>query len=156
MISSVNTPWPTELSSHTHRTSAKWHWNKIQGNAGHGWRLLGANAGTKVSQPQKMCFELDNTFWINLFVWMCFFSHEDHQVKVQIHNDRWPPCGLPEVCNQLLLAWLWETSCLLPVPAVPLRYNSENYITFIHLAEQIHLLLIYFFIWIIFCSLCAY
>ena len=29
-----------------------------------------------------------NTFWIKVFSGVkCFFSHENHEVKVQIHND---------------------------------------------------------------------
>ena len=34
-----------------------------------------------------MCLEPDKSFWINLFVWVCFLAHENHQVQVQIDNE---------------------------------------------------------------------
>lgn len=51
--------------------------------------VLEHTARTKVSHPRKMCLEPDSPLWINLYLWFCFLSHENHQVQstVQLHND---------------------------------------------------------------------
>lgn len=46
------------------------------------------NKSTQTSEDAP--FELDSTFWIKLFVQVCFLSHENHQVKVQLHNPPSP------------------------------------------------------------------
>jgi len=47
----------------------------------------GNYGGGEASQSQRKCLELDSSFWINLFVQLCFLSLENHQDQVQISSD---------------------------------------------------------------------
>lgn len=79
------------------------YWDYIHGITWHEWRAL--------TETSKIC----STIWTKLFVQLFFMLSITHQSK--IHSYRWPPCGSPNHFNHFPGPWLWESSCLLLVPA---------------------------------------
>lgn len=79
------------------------YWDYIHGITWHEWRAL--------TETSKIC----SAIWTKLFVQLFFMLSITHRGK--IHSYRWPPCGSPNHFNHFPGPWLWESSCLLLVPA---------------------------------------
>lgn len=93
----------------------------LRSNPGHGMENSGTHCCSKSIPTSEDAPWTSQHFLDQPICASLLFLTWNHQVKVQIHNDGWPPCGLPD---KLLLPWLWETSCVFPVPAVPLTRNT--------------------------------
>lgn len=64
---------------------------------------------------QRYAAPFGPNYLCNSFFFLFFMLSITHQGK--IHSYRWPPCGSSNHFNHFPGLWLWESSCLLLVPA---------------------------------------